>query len=127
MPLDARDYRRLAAFRYSLRSFLRFSEAAAERMGLSAQRYQAMLAVRASREGRLTINELAHELVIRHNSAVGRADRLTRQGLAAREPSRLDGRKVYLRLTAKGRRVLGHLAAVHRAELRRLTLYRPTI
>ena len=89
-------------------------------MGLSAQHYQAMLALCASAEGRLTINELAQQLLIRHNSAVGLVDRLNKQGLAAREPSPDDKRKVYLRLTAKGDRVLSRLAEVHREELRRI-------
>lgn len=118
--LEASEYRQLAAFRYALRCFLRFSEAAAEKMGLSAQHYQAMLALCASPEGRLTINELAQQLLIRHNSAVGLVDRLAAQGLAAREPSPEDKRKVHLRLTAKGDRVLARLAEVHREELRRI-------
>lgn len=118
--LDASEYQQLAAFRHALRRFLRFSEAAAEQMGLSAQHYQAMLAICATPEGRLTINELAQQLLIRHNSAVGLVDRLNKQGLAEREPSPDDRRKVYLRLTAKGDRVLGRLAEVHREELLRI-------
>jgi DNA-binding MarR family transcriptional regulator len=119
-PLSRVEFAELAAFRYALRRFLRFSEAAAERMGLSAQHYQAMLALCASAEGRLTINELAQQLLIRHNSAVGLVDRLNKQGLATRGPSPDDKRKVYLRLTAKGHRVLASLAEVHRDELRRI-------
>jgi DNA-binding MarR family transcriptional regulator len=118
--LDASEYRQLAAFRFALRRFLRFSEAAAEKMGLTAQHYQAMLALCASPEGRLTINDVAQQLLIRHNSAVGLVDRLAAQGLAAREPAPEDKRKVYLRLTAKGDRVLARLAEVHREELRRI-------
>ena len=118
--LEAAEYQQLAAFRHALRRFLRFSESAAEAMGLSAQHYQAMLALRASAEGRLTINELAQQLLIRHNSAVGLVDRLGKQGLATREPSPDDKRKVYLHLSAKGDRVLGRLAEVHREELRRI-------
>jgi DNA-binding MarR family transcriptional regulator len=79
-----------------------------------------MLALCASEEGRLTINDLAQQLLIRHNSAVGLVDRLSKQGLAVREPSPDDKRKVYLRLTAKGDRVLARLAEVHREELRRI-------
>ena len=121
LKLDTHEYEQLAAFRYALRSFLRFSEAEAEKGGLTAQHYQALLALRASPAGnRLTINELAQQLMIRHNSAVGLVDRLTRQGLVAREPSPEDGRKVYLRLTAKGDRVLEKLAEVHREELQRI-------
>jgi DNA-binding MarR family transcriptional regulator len=118
--LEAAEYQQLAAFRHALRRFLRFSESAAEAMGLSAQHYQAMLALRASPGGRLTINELAQQLLIRHNSAVGLVDRLSKQGLATREPSPDDKRKVYLQLSAKGDRVLGRLAEVHREELRRI-------
>jgi DNA-binding MarR family transcriptional regulator len=118
--LDAGEYQQLALFRYALRSFLRFSEAAAEKVGLTAQHYQALLVVCATPGGRVTINDLAQQLLIRHNSAVGLVDRLTNQGLVAREPSPEDGRKVYLRLTAKGDRVLERLAEVHREELRRI-------
>jgi DNA-binding MarR family transcriptional regulator len=119
--LDTHEYEQLAAFRHALRSFLRFSEAEAEKGGLTAQHYQALLTLRACPEGnRLTINDLAQQLMIRHNSAVGLVDRLTKQGLVVREPSPKDGRKVYLRPTPKGERVLGKLAAVHREELRRI-------
>lgn len=118
--LDAGEYQQLAKFRYALRSFLRFSEAAAERVGLTAQHYQALLALCATPGGRVTINDLAQQLLIRHNSAVGLVDRLNQQGLVAREPSPEDGRKVYLRLTAKGDRVLEKLAGVHREELHRI-------
>jgi DNA-binding MarR family transcriptional regulator len=121
LKLDAHEYERLAAFRHALRAFLRFSEIEAEKGGLTAQNYQALLALRACPEGnRLTINDLAQELMIRHNSAVGLVDRLTKQGLVAREPSPEDGRKVYLRLTAKGDRTLEKLAGVHRDELQRI-------
>ena len=119
--LRSHEYQQLAAFRRALREFLRFSETEAEKGGLTAQNYQALLVVRACPEGgRVTINDLARQLLIRHNSAVGLVDRLTKQGLVAREPAPEDGRKVHLRLTAKGERLLERLAEVHREELRRI-------
>jgi DNA-binding MarR family transcriptional regulator len=119
--LRTSDYGRLAAFRSALRAFLHFSEAAAERAGLSAQHYQAMLVLRACAEGeRVTINDLARHLLIKHNSAVGLVDRLSAGGLLARKPSRADRRKVELHLTARGRQVLAKLAVVHRRELERI-------
>lgn len=118
--LDASEYQQLASFRFALRSFLRFSEIAAEKVGLSAQHYQALLAVCATADGHVTINDLAKQLLIRHNSAVGLVDRLANQGLVSREPSPDDGRKVILHLTSKGDRVLEKLAEVHREELRRI-------
>ena len=115
------DYARLAAFRQGLREFLRFSEEAAARVGLSTQHYQAMLVLRAAPEAsRLTINELARRLLIKHNSAVGLVDRLVKEGLARRVMSKSDRRKVELELSARGRQVLAKLAATHRRELGRI-------
>jgi DNA-binding MarR family transcriptional regulator len=119
--LTTRDYARLAAFRHALRRFLGFSEMAAAKVGLSGQQYQAMLALRGwTEEGAFTIADLARQLLIKHNSAVELVDRLVRQDLLAREASTADRRKVELRLTPRGRRLLARLAAVHRAELQRM-------
>ncbi|MEO8630394.1 MAG: MarR family transcriptional regulator [Betaproteobacteria bacterium] len=119
--LAAVDYQRLASFRYALRSFLHFSESAAAAIGLTGQQYQALLVLR-SRGDRapVSINDLAHELLIRHNSAVGLADRLAAQGLVVRKPVPEDRRKVRLELTRKGAQVLGRLATIHRAKLLRI-------
>jgi DNA-binding MarR family transcriptional regulator len=115
------DYGRLAAFRYALRRFLYFSEAAAALVGLTGQQYQAMLAIRSlDGRGPVTINDLARHLLIRHNSAVGLVDRLVAQGLLVRERMLEDRRKARLRLSPKGEQVLGRLASIHRRKLRRI-------
>ncbi|HET7764330.1 MAG TPA: MarR family transcriptional regulator [Burkholderiales bacterium] len=119
--LTTRDYAKLAAFRHALRKFLRFSELAAAEVGLTTQHYQAMLVVRGCPEDRrITINDLAQQLLIRHNSAVELVDRLVEEELVAREPSTADRRKVELRLTGRGRELLAKLAAMHRKELQRI-------
>jgi len=119
--LQTADYERLASFRYALRRFLRFSEAAAAKVGLTGQHYQAMLAIRGSAQGRgLPISELARQLLIKHNSAVGLVDRLVSHGLVTRGSSPDDLRKVMVRLSRKGEQLLGRLAAVHRVKLRRI-------
>ena len=119
--LKTRDYARLAGFRHSLRGFLRFSEDAAARVGLTSQHYQAMLVLRACPEDRhVTIAQLAAELFIKHNSAVELVDRLVREGLVVRQASLADRRKVELCLTSRGREVLAKLAGVHRRELKRV-------
>ena len=119
--LTTADYAKLAAFRAALRQFLRFSEEAAAQAGLTAQHYQAMLILRASAdEGSVTINDLARQLLIKHNSAVGLVDRLVGEGLVAREASSSDRRKVELRLSARGRTVLAKLAGIHRREIERI-------
>ena len=119
--LATRDYAQLAAFRHALRGFLRFSEAAAAKAGLTSQHYQAMLILRACpEEGSVTIIDLAQQLMIKHNSAVGLVDRLAQEELVVRVRSSGDRRKVELRLTGRGRRVLAKLAAMHADELQRV-------
>jgi DNA-binding MarR family transcriptional regulator len=125
MPRVARlgksDYQMLASFRYTLRRFLAFSEAAARDIGLASQQYQALLVVKGyPGGGAITINELARQLLIKHNSAVGLVDRLEAEGLVRRQPAARDRRKVDLLLTAKGTRVFERLAATHHAELARI-------
>ncbi len=119
--LTTRDYAQLAAFRHALRGFLYFGEAAATEVGLASHHYQAMLILRACPRGQnVSIGDLARDLYIKHNSAVGLVDRLVREQLVARMPSRSDRRKVDLRLTGRGRRVLARLAAMHQRELQRI-------
>jgi DNA-binding MarR family transcriptional regulator len=119
--LATSDYAQLASFRHALRNFLRFSEAAAEQEGLTSQHYQAMLILRGWPDGLpVSINDMAQQLLIKHNSAVGLVDRLTHEGLVLRAPSTVDRRKVELRLSPRGRQVLARLAGMHRDELRRI-------
>jgi DNA-binding MarR family transcriptional regulator len=119
--LTTADYTQLAAFRHALRGFVRFSEAAAAEVGLTAQHYQAMLVLRGCPDDRrVSINDLAQQLFIKHNSAVGLVDRLEEEELITREPSCSDRRKVELHLTSRGREVLARLAGMHRRELQRI-------
>lgn len=119
--LSTGDYADLAAFRHALRGFMRFSEAAAAEAGLTAKHYQAMLVVRGCPDGQaVAINDLARQLLIKHNSAVGLVDRLAQERLMVRKPSSVDRRKVELRLTGRGRQVLAKLAAMHHRELQRI-------
>lgn len=119
--LPKADYETLAAWRYELRQFLRFSEEAAATEGLSPQQHQALLAVKGmpDRDG-LTIGELAERLQIRHHSAVGLVDRLVADKLVSRAPADDDRRKVLVELTKRGERLLSKLSLSHRDELRRI-------
>ncbi len=119
--LNKAEYQLLAAFRYTLRRFLRFSEESARAVGIEPQQHQALLAIKGFPEReRMTIGELAERLQIKHHSAVELADRLVSNGLAARELDSADRRQVYLTLTPHGEAVLGQLTTAHREELRRL-------
>ena len=112
------DYQTLAAFRYELRKFLRFSEAAANKHELTPQQYQAILAIEGfPGRNRVTIGELAEQLQIAAHSAVGMVDRLEHCGLIERCASTEDRRLVYVELTRRGRGRLEQLAGAHRKEL----------
>jgi DNA-binding MarR family transcriptional regulator len=115
------EYETLAAFRYMLRQFLRFSEEAAKEANLTPQQHQALLAVMGypNKEG-ITIGELAERLQVRHHSAVGLVDRLEAQGLVSRQQDELDRRQVLVQLTPGGVAALEQLSAAHREELRRI-------
>ncbi|MDQ5980853.1 MAG: hypothetical protein QG602_3831 [Verrucomicrobiota bacterium] len=120
-------YESLAALRHALRRFLNFSQDAARQSGLTPQQHQALLAIKGF-PGRdfVSITELAERLQLRHHSTVGLVDRLTRARLLRRTPSVSDRRRVELRLTAQGEKVIEKLSATHLNELRQFgpELYR---
>jgi len=116
-----RQYEHLAAFRYALRQFLRFSEDAAKRTGLTPQQHQALLAIKGfPRRDTVTVGELAERLQLRHHSTVELLDRLARLKLVARAQSDSDRRQVNVRLTPRGEQVLDKLSSAHEEQLRRI-------
>lgn len=120
-PLSKRQHERLAAFRYALRRFLHFSEAAAHAAGLTPQQHQALLAIKGypGREW-VTVGELAERLQIRHHSAVELVDRLAVENLVGRSASVKDRRLVLVQLTHGGDEVLDRLSAAHNEQLKTL-------
>lgn len=119
--LNKGEYELLAAFRYTIRQFLKFSETAAETEGLTPNQHQALLAIKGF-PGRdnITNGELAERLGIKHHSAVGLVNRLAERDLVIREQSSIDRREVSICLTETGEKLLEKLTGVHRDELRRL-------
>jgi DNA-binding MarR family transcriptional regulator len=115
------DYETLAEFRYLLRTFMSFSEDAARRTGLTAQRHQALLAIHGFPDGEaITVGALAERLNIRQHSAVGLVNRLAAEGLIRRHRDAADRRRVHVELKSKGLVKLAGLSRAHREELRRL-------
>jgi DNA-binding MarR family transcriptional regulator len=113
---------KLADFRYELRRFLLFSESAALQAGLHPQQHQLLLQVAgAPPSTAVTIAYAASRLGLRHNSAVELVDRSEREGLLTRATDADDKRRAILRVTRKGRHVLGRLAEDHARELNELT------
>ena len=116
--LSKGDYEKLAHFRYELRRFLRFSEEAVRRKGITPLQYQLMLQIKGfpGREW-ATVGELAERLQAKHHGVVSLISRCEAAGLVRRGLSRSDGRRVEVLLTRAGRRCVEQLARLHQAEL----------
>jgi DNA-binding MarR family transcriptional regulator len=116
--LDVQHLRRLAEFRYRLRLFLHVSQVAAEEMGLRTQHYQLLQCVGGMPEGIApTIAEVAARMLLKHNSAVELVDRSVEHGLLRRSGDAADHRRILLRVTPQGERILAALSEFHTREL----------
>ncbi|GMO37832.1 MULTISPECIES: MarR family winged helix-turn-helix transcriptional regulator [unclassified Bradyrhizobium] len=112
------DYAALAQFRYQLRTFLAFSEAAAQNAGLTPQQHQALLAIKGLADpGGASVGDIAGFLLIRHHTAVELVDRMAKLKLIGREADPEDARRVLVKLTAKGEQKLRSLSRIHLDEL----------
>lgn len=118
-------YEYLAEFRYQLRKFQKFSETAAQNMGITAQQHQLMLAIKGF-PGRdcATPRELAERLQITHHSCVGLIDRCEMSGLVSRRKNPEDGRSIFVDVTAKGMEILEGLSEIHLGEIKRIGLFK---
>jgi DNA-binding MarR family transcriptional regulator len=120
-PLE--DFIAVAEFRAALRQFLRKSERVAHRSGLTPQRYLLLLMIKGSadRQEHSTVTELADRLQLAQSTVTELVSRAEETGLISREPSPVDARVAYLRLTPEGeRRLLSSFRglATERAQLR---------
>ncbi|MEI9968635.1 MAG: MarR family winged helix-turn-helix transcriptional regulator [Terracidiphilus sp.] len=116
--LDVTHLQRLAEFRFQLRRFLHVSQEAAERLGLHNQQYQMLQCVGGMPDGTLpTIANVAERMLLKHNSTVELVDRTIEQGLLRRLGDEADHRRILLRVTPQGERILATLAEFHTREL----------
>ncbi len=113
MALEPKQYESLARLRYGLRRFLAYSERLTRAAGVTSTQYQALLAIKAWPDGRMSIKALAEQLLLKHNAAVQLVNRLAAAGLAARHPCHEDRRTVLLALTPKGGVLVDELASNH--------------
>lgn len=115
------DYHSLAALRYVLRRFLRFSkELLGSKAHLTPEQYEALLALKAfSTENGLTVGELSEKVQVKHHTAVSLTDKLAARKLLTKRKRGRDRRYVYVKLTAAGNRVVSAMAAAHRREIRK--------
>ena len=113
--------RELAAFRYGLRKFLRFSEKAAERHGLTPQQHQLMLGVAGfTGSGRSTVSELAEFLQERHHGVSELVARCAKRGFVHKTHDTSDRRVVFVSLTRKGEMILAKLSKLHKRQVEQL-------
>lgn len=119
--IGKRHYEALAAFRYELRRYLRYSEEMTRRHGITPLQYQLLLHVKGF-PGReyASVTELAERLQAKHHGVVALVTRSEAAGLVERRVSDEDRRLVYVYLTAKGEQKLARLAELHRRELLQL-------
>lgn len=117
-PLTKDEFEALAQFRYDLRRFLRFSEQATHSHGVTPLHYLLLLQIKGypGREW-ATITELAERLQAKHHGVVSLVTRCEAAGLVRRSTSAEDRRRVEVRLTAKGAKLVERVANLHRLEL----------
>lgn len=117
-PLSKNDVETLAAFRYQLRLFLRFSEALCQKSDITPLQYQMLLQIKGfpGREW-ASVSELAERLQAKHHGVVALVSRCESLKLVRRQTSATDLRQVEVHLTAHGQRVVNRLALQHRDEL----------
>lgn len=119
-PLAADDYSSLAAFRYALRKFLRFSrDILASEANITSEQYEALLALKTFEGGHgMSIASLSERLQVRHHTAVACVDKLEESKLITRHAASHDRRQVHLKLTRRGTSLIARLASIHRVAIR---------
>lgn len=114
---DSLNFKALAQFRFQVRKFLAVSADAAKEAGIDPTQHQLLLVIKGLHPEPAYVGDIAHWLMIRHNSAVELAKRCERNGWISRTRDEADRRQVSLQLTDKGESILNELSAVHMREL----------
>jgi DNA-binding MarR family transcriptional regulator len=104
---------RTAEFRTALRRFLNSSAAAAARGGLTPQRYDVLLMIKAAtvNGATVTVSSLCTSLDLRQPAVTELVQRVEQAGLVRRTRSQDDGRVYLLSLTEEGEQRLLHVFA----------------
>jgi DNA-binding MarR family transcriptional regulator len=81
-------------------------DATVGRHGLTFARYEALVLLAFSREGRLPMSKVGERLMVHPTSATNIIQRLAAQGLVDRSPNPADGRGTLATITPSGREVM---------------------
>jgi DNA-binding MarR family transcriptional regulator len=76
------------------------------RHGLTFARYEALVLLAFSREGRLPMSKMGKRLMVHPTSVTNIVQRLVGQGLVERVPNPADGRGMFARITPVGREIM---------------------
>jgi len=119
--VSKKEYLALSSFRSALASFLRFSESAARRAGVTPTQYLLLLHVCGS-VGRdwSSVGELAGRLHASAHGTTALIGRCRKAGLVRKRRHVADARRVEVHLTPRGRRLLDRIAERNRGELKSL-------
>lgn len=102
---SSRELREAAEFRTALRRFLRRTREVTEEAGLTAERYDLLLAIAAA-EGEVRIGDLCEALQLQQTAVSELVKRAADAGLVVKETVAADRRAVALRLSRIGERRL---------------------
>ena len=119
MRINQTQIEALAGFRNALRRFLAFSEEATKAAGVTAQQYQALLAIKAWPRNNMTVGDLAEEMLLKAHGAGQLVDRLVALGMVQRTRSEADKRSVCVSLIEKGEATFQPLVTQHFLQLSR--------
>jgi DNA-binding MarR family transcriptional regulator len=114
------ELQRAAAFRSALRRFLARTDEVANAAGVTSQRYDLLLAIKAAPGQTSTVTELSSQLSLRQTAVTELVKRAEEAGLVRRSTSSADGRISVLSLTALGERRLLNAFVGLREERRQL-------
>jgi DNA-binding MarR family transcriptional regulator len=81
-------------------------DAVVGRHGLTFARYEALVLLAFSREGRLPMSKIGQRLMVHPTSVTNIVQRLVRQGLVERDPNPADGRGMLATITPAGRIIM---------------------
>lgn len=116
-----KHYVALSDFRFRLAQFLRFSESAARDAGMTPLQYLLLLHLHGfAKRDWATVGELAERLNASHQATVAVVKRCELNGLIGKRRSPEDARCVEIHLTARARRLVERVAALHIDQLDRL-------
>jgi DNA-binding MarR family transcriptional regulator len=81
-------------------------DATVGRHGLTFARYEALVLLAFSREGRLPMSKIGQRLMVHPTSVTNIVQRLVAQGLVERDPNPADGRGMLATITPAGRTIM---------------------